>query len=316
GIRDTVVGNLLQDSDDFHFQWMTKKEAEKEINDGKATTGVEMRQNGFTILVGAQSGWTELIHQTLNKAYKRKMQFDQITTKLQYAEGTNGEQDVQSIVDQPAFTLKEKTFSGEDTLVHDQTYQALFGFALFFVIFTIASNVFHILDEKEDGIWDRLILSPIKKWEMYAGNLVYSFLVGYSQIIIVFIVFRYIAGTDFGGNLVSILLMLAPYVLAIVSLCILMTGLVKTGQQYNMVTSFAAIALATIGGAFWPLEAVESEWMLLLSKLDPVMYGMDVANGAVYGSSFSELLYPISILLLMGVAFTGIGIHLMEKRHV
>ena len=36
----------------------------------------------------------------------------------------------------------------------------------------------------------------------------------------------------------------------------------------------------------------------------------------VYGYQISDVLYPISILVLMGVIMTGIGIHLMEKRHV
>ena len=44
---------------------------------------------------------------------------------------------------------------------------------------------------------------------------------------------------------------------------------------------------------------------------------MEVLNGvAVYGYPFEELLFPISILILMGVVMTGIGIDLMEKRHV
>ena len=36
----------------------------------------------------------------------------------------------------------------------------------------------------------------------------------------------------------------------------------------------------------------------------------------LYGYPLEELLFPISILILMGVVMTGIGIHLMERRHV
>src|SRR5699024_2902569 len=122
-------------------------------------------------------------------------------------------------------------------------YHALFGFTLFFVIFTISSNVFHILDEKQEGIWDRLILSPVKNWEMYAGNFVYSFLVGYFQIMVVFFVFRYVLGDDFGGNFGAMIVGLTPYVFAIVSLCILITGFVKTGQQYNVLIATASLAM-------------------------------------------------------------------------
>src|SRR5699024_4651900 len=78
GLSDSVVGELLNDTDAFQFQWMTKEEAEKEISAGNATTGVEIRDDGYKILVGVESGWTDLIRQILDKAYMKKMQFEHI----------------------------------------------------------------------------------------------------------------------------------------------------------------------------------------------------------------------------------------------
>ena len=51
----------------------------------------------------------------------------------------------------------------------DRPLQSLFGLSLFFVIYTIAFNVVHILEEKQARIWERMTLSSIKRWEMYAG---------------------------------------------------------------------------------------------------------------------------------------------------
>ena len=52
-------------------------------------------------------------------------------------------------------------------------------------------------------------------------------------------------------------------------------------------------------------------------KAIPITYGMELLKGAtISGLSYSELLYPISILILMGVVMMGIGIRLMERRHV
>jgi ABC-2 type transport system permease protein len=42
---------------------------------------------------------------------------------------------------------------------------------------------------------------------------------------------------------------------------------------------------------------------------------MEALKGAtIYGESWGELLQPMSILILMGVVFVGIGINVMEKR--
>ena len=107
------------------------------------------------------------------------------------------------------------------------------------------------------------------------------------------------------------------YVFAIVALSILLTAIVKTVGQFNAILPIIAVSSAMIGGAYWPIEIVESKLLIALSKINPVTYGMEMLNGAVvYQYPLEELLYPISILFLMGVVFLGVGMHLMERRHV
>lgn len=316
-VEDSIVGDLLAESDTFDFQWMSQAQAEKEIFNGKAEIGAEMQKDGFHLLKGVESEWKDPIEQTIERAYTKKIQFDRIMKTSDRDVKRSDMASLDEAGDNAVFAIETNDFHGEDAVVYDQMFQALFGFTLFFVIYTIAGNVFQILVEKEDGIWDRLILSPLKKWEIYIGNFAYSFLAGYVQILIIFGVFRYIVGIEFGGNFVRTLLVLLPYVFAIVALSILITGLAKTPQQFHVMISVIALVLAMIGGAFWPLEVVESDWLLALAKIDPVMYGLELVNGvAAYGKSFSDLLFPISVLFMMGVIMTGIGIHLMEKRHV
>lgn len=82
----------------------------------------------------------------------------------------------------------------------DHPLQSLFGLSLFFVIYTIAFNVVHILEEKQARIWERMTLSSIKRWEMYGGNLLYSFVMGYLQVVFVFMAFRFGAVVNFHGG--------------------------------------------------------------------------------------------------------------------
>ena len=220
-------------------------------------------------------------------------------------------------MESPLFSIEESNFRGSDTFIYDPTLQSLFGFTLFFVIYTIAYNVLPILSEKNEGVWDRMILSPLRKWEMYAANFIYSFVTGYLQVLLIFLAFRYGVGVNFNGNFVEACLLVIPYVFSIVALSTLITALVKNVQQFNAMLPIVSVSSAMIGGAYWPLEIVESKFLLTLSKINPLTYGMEVLNGVtVYGYSMEEVLFPISILILMGVVMTGVGIHLMEKRHV
>lgn len=319
-IQDTIVWDILEESDVYEFQSLTKEEMQQKVANGKAEFGLELSASDFQVLVGVESQNIDLLQRTVSEAYMKKQQFEQIYAEAN-ATTINEEKQLRNDLlhnqENPPFAIQMENFSGSDTVIVDSTFQSLFGFTLFFVIYTIAYNVLNILVEKQDGVWDRVILSPVKKWEMYMANLIYSFLTGYLQVVVVFLVFRYIIGVDFHGGLVESLILIIPYVFAIVALSILITGLVKTVQQFNAVVPIIAVSMAMIGGAYWPLEVVESKFMITLSKFDPITYAMEALNGVVvYGYSMEDVLFPISILLLMGVVMTGIGIHFMEKRHV
>src|SRR5690606_16508793 len=139
------------------------------------------------------------------------------------------------------------------------------------------------------GIWDRMILSPLKKSEMYVANLLYSFITGYFQVLVIFLMFRYVVGVDFHGRFFETLILLIPYVFSVVALAMLISSIVKNVQQFNAALPILAVSMAMIGGAYWPIEIVESKILLMLSKINPLTYGMEELHGvAVYGYPMEE----------------------------
>ena len=95
--------------------------------------------------------------------------------------------------------------------------------------------------------------------------------------------------SDFNGNFVEACLLVIPYVFSIVALSTLITALVKNVQQFNAMLPIVSVSSAMIGGAYWPLEIVESKFLLTLSKINPLTYGMEVLNGVtVYGYSIGR----------------------------
>ncbi len=308
-VKDIV--NMLEDQNVFEIEWvLDKNELDKKISSGKREFGLLLRQDNFKIIVGINSPNVNLLEQSVENAYIKKKQINELEVVLHQ---NNLKKELST---NPVFQLKSESFHGKNAFIYDGNLHPLFGFSLFFVIYTVAYSVFQIVMEKNNGLWDRMILSPVRKWEMYVANFLYSFFIGYSQVLIVFLVFRYIVKINFHGAFWQMAISLIPYVLSIVALSILITGFVKTIQQFNAVIPIVSLGSAMLGGAFWPLEIVESKFMLTLSKFMPITYGMEVLNGAIYGYSFEQILYPVSILLLMTVLLTGLGIHLMEKRYI
>jgi len=286
-------------------------ELTERVRSGKSEFGLVLAENDFQISFSIDSHNIHLLEQSVESLYIKHEQYRVLEA------ATNISNIEEELNRHRVFEVETAAFQGEDTFVYERNLYSIFGFTLFFVIYTIAYSVFQILREKNKGIWDRMVISPVKKWEMYVANFLYSFLIGYVQVVIVFLVFRYVMKIDFADSFLLLLVMLIPYVLAIVALSIFIVSIVQTAQQFNAVIPIVSVGMAMIGGAYWPLEIVESDFMITLSKLMPITYGMELLNGVtVYNYSFEQMLLPISILLFMTVILTGIGIHFMERRYV
>ncbi len=315
---DQVIKELSEE-EAFLFHEVTQEELTELVSEGKRDGGIILKENEFNIIISSRTGTTSLLQQAVGKAYGSIAHREALKVSADY-KGIDAEE-VDSWYSEaessPVFSINQSSFKGSDTFIYDPKLQSLFGFSLFFVIYTIAYNVATILFEKREGVWDRMILSPIRKWEMYAGNLVYSFILGYIQLLLIFFVFRYITDVEFYGGFTTVLLLLIPYVFSIVALSMLITGLVKKVQHFNAVIPIVAVSMAMIGGAYWPLEIVTSNILLALSKVVPITYGMEALKGAtINGWGAEQLMFPVAILILMGVLMIGVGINLMEKRHI
>jgi len=305
----------LNKSPSFRFELMEKSKMRTLVQEGKVEAGVELSNHDFTLIITSQTGNTFFLRQYVQKVYSEKEQTNAIATQA-HIPVEKAIHIVNEAKEHPAFTVKTMNFRGKHAVTIDSQLQPIFGFSLFFVIYTVAFQVLQLLKEKREGVWNRMILSRLKKWEIYTGNLLYSFMIGYLQVVLIFSVFRFGLGIRFHGQFAELLLLLVPYVFSLVAFSMLLVGLVKNEQQFQALISLLAVSMAMIGGAYWPLEIVSSNVLLALAKIVPLTYGMELLKGAaVYGRSITELLYPMSILFFMGVVFMGIGINLVERKN-
>lgn len=286
------------------------------LDNQSAEAAIELKEESYSILVARESFVIDFID-TIVQSYYTKKQFVDAAVDI----GVGEKQEVLNELNesQTLFPLQVQSFEGEDSesWIYDQSLQSIFGFSLFFVIYTITFSISSIIEQKQNGVWDRLILSPASKSSIYLGNLAYSFLIGYLQIILVFLLFATLFQFDFQGGLVTSMIVVIPYVFALVSFGVFISGLITSMRQLDAIIPFIAVSMAMLGGAFWPIEIVSSKVILALSYISPITYGMDMLKGAtLYNWELEEYLLPASILCFMGVIFMGIGLHLMERRSV
>ncbi|KHF41675.1 ABC transporter permease [Halalkalibacter okhensis] len=303
--------SLLNQSDVYQFEWTDEQEVRNSLATGDSNFALQLQEDDYRFLVA-----TDEANRLLVESYVQQIFYEEL--RLQKAEqlATIPEfrKEVERLSQEPVIAVSTAYLEGNASTNHERL-QVLFGMTLFFSIYTIMYTLMNVADEKRGGTWDRIIVSPLQKWQMYLGHLLYCFAIGYAQILVVFLIFNWGFGFDLGERFGYLLVVIACYVFAIVSLGILLMGLVKSSQQLQVAIPIVASAMAMLGGAYWPIEVVTNDIMLLLSKGMPIYYGMEALKGVVlFDRGLVELMQPLSILALFGVVCMGVGINLMERR--
>ncbi|MFC0560911.1 ABC transporter permease [Halalkalibacter alkalisediminis] len=303
---------LLNQSEAYRFEWMEKQEVERALANGDIHFALQLQEEDYRLLVTTEESNRFLVEGFVQQIFHEEL-------RLRKAEQLATDSDFRTDVDQlrqdPIISVTTSYLEGDASVYHDERLQVLFGMTLFFSIYSIMYNLLNVAEEKRGGTWDRLIVSPLRKWQIYLGHLLYSYLIGYAQILIIFLIFKWGLGFDIGDRFGTILVVIGCYVFAIVSLGILLMGLVRSAQQLQVAIPIVASGMAMLGGAYWPIEVVTNEVMLVLSKGMPIFYGIEALKGAaIFDRGWLDLMQPLSIMALFGVVCMGIGINLMERR--
>ncbi|MDE4086074.1 ABC transporter permease [Planococcus maritimus] len=300
----------LNGGDQFQFELMAESEARSYVAEGDVSQAVNLLETDYRLLVGREDPARFALDSFLRRIYSEEL-------RLENAEQTTPgiRADMESSLADPALTLTVESLQGEDSFQYNGQLQLLFGMTLFFVIYTIMFSLVRIVDEKRTGTWSRMIISPVRKWQMYLGHLGYSFLIGFSQITLIFLLFRFAFGFELGERFWLLIAIAACYTFSIVALGLLIISLITKPQQLGAVIPIVATGMAMVGGAFWPIELVTNEILLAVSKALPITYGLQALTSvAVYGNGVQAVAMPLLLLLGFGSICLAIAIRLMEWR--
>jgi ABC-2 type transport system permease protein len=303
----------LNHSEAFQFKIRNETQARLDVREGRADVAVKLMSEDYRIIAAVESPNVMLVEEHVRGVYEKELEL-----RAAAAHTGNNEQfrqDVDRMLQQPALSLTTQSPDGKDIVQYDMGLHYMIGFTLFLVIFTIGFKVSAITMEKTSGIWNRVILSPVRKTELYLGHLLYSSLIGFAQIVIVFLLFLYGFGFHLGEHLGMLMVIAALYTLTVVSFCMLLAGMLRTPEQFGSILPSIIPIMPMLGGVYVPPGSITNPFFLALSEIFPLTHAMKALTGvAVYGEGWSDIFLPITKLLLIGVICIGVGINLMERQ--
>lgn len=295
----------LNEDEATNFVATDYKTAEEDIRMNDTPFALEITdEETYQFLVGQESEHLQAIEQHVHQVFSEYNRLEDVQEEFP-------DRDIEI---EEFIAVEESEGDGAQGVITAFQLTLLIGMTFYFSGFTILYLQMNLLEEKRTGTWDRLIISPLKKTQIYLGNLFHYFLVGLLQIALSFFILTNLLGIDMGTNYIPMIAVTLAFTFTMVSLGILLVSIVPTPQALQVTVPIIMTAMAMLGGAFWPIDLVENRFILFIGDLMPIKHGLEsMVDVIVDGYTLTDILQPLGILLLMGTLFMGIGINLMER---
>lgn len=201
-------------------------------------------------------------------------------------------------------------YGNEDTEFFDTLSPILIGFFVFFFVFIISG--IGLLREKTTKTLERLVSTPIKRWEIVIGYLIgFGIFATIQTFIIVFFAVKILNLTLMGSiwNVIFINILTAFVALA---LGILLSTFATSEFQMMQFIPVVVIPQIFFAGII-PVENMAS-WLQAIGKIMPMYYVGSALEDIMYkGYGLGDILNYIGVLLLFATIFILLNIQALKR---
>lgn len=171
----------------------------------------------------------------------------------------------------------------------------------------------NIVKEKEIGTIEQINVTPIKKWQFILGKLIPFWMVGMLVFTIGLIVMYVIYSIYPLGNLLTLYLFAAVYLIALLGMGLLISTFASTQLQAMFIAFFFMMIFMLMSGFFTSTDSMP-DWARWMSTLTPVTHFITVVRLIVLkGSGLSELKNELFYLIGFAIALNGLAIYNYRK---
>lgn len=181
----------------------------------------------------------------------------------------------------------------------------LLGFFIFLFVFLIAGISF--LRERTTGTLERLLSSPLRKWEIVAG-----YILGFGVFSFIAVYAIYVLGMLMEGPLVYVLLITFMLSLTALTLGTLLSAFAHNEFQMMQFIPIIVIPQIFFSGLF-NLDTI-SPWLSWIGPVTPLYYAADALKDVmIRGSGWNEIYLNLLALLGFSLIFIFCNIFALRK---
>jgi ABC-2 type transport system permease protein len=183
--------------------------------------------------------------------------------------------------------------------------------AMLFLFFTLGAGARSVVTERREGTLQRVRAAPITGDSVLVGKTVGVLVQGLLSIFTVWAVTALVFRVDWGDPL-GVAAVLASVVVSIAGIALLITGLARTENQADGLTTIVALALAVVGGSFFFGAAGA---VALLKPFTPNGQAMIALTELSAGeATLLDVLPSVALLLVIGLVSGALGLMALRRK--
>lgn len=197
------------------------------------------------------------------------------------------------------------------------SYLAFFAPAVVIQIalFAATSSGINLVYDMREGVFNKLLASPIHRTAMFVGKALAEAVVTTAQVVIVLVlalVLGTTVATGFFGAL-SIIVIALLFSLGFAALSNIVALITQDEDATILVTNFLSLPLLFVSTAFLP-KTLLPEWVQTVSTVNPVTYGVDAIRVLMLDGWVWSVLGPsLAGLVIFDLVFGAIAVVLMRR---
>jgi ABC-2 type transport system permease protein len=179
------------------------------------------------------------------------------------------------------------------------------GYLVMFVFFTAALSAERIVRERQNHTLERLLASSVKRESILGGIFASTAAKGLIQIAIFWTVGILAFHIDLGLSPAAAIILSILVIIMSSAFGVMLATLVKTERSAGAIAVLTSLALAPLGGCWWPLFTVP-KWWQFVAKITPHGWATTGFNklmffGADFGAVVPEMLVLIGFAAVFGI---------------
>jgi len=217
------------------------------------------------------------------------------------------------IFSQEPVNIKSEKLVGED-IKNPMFAQSVAGMAVMFLLFSLSRAGSSILEEKNSGTLNRLLVAPVSSGSIILSKLLFASFLGVLQLSVMFIFGKLVFGLEIFSHIITLLIMIIATSFAASGLGMFIAAISKNQSQVGGLTTLIALGMSALGGSMFP-SIIMPEYLQQIGKFTLNYWAMHGFTGIFWRSMSIKDIYPVALVLFaIFVVLTLVSIILFRKK--